>query len=1531
MRWVTFAFILLIFATLVQSACVVDILGTTGTETDDRSFLNLYPTFHSADDTCTSVTIRLNGSKLIICDPPIYGNGKDLTLVPLNIRNNTFKIRPIMLSGFNTITIQDLSFTQSASGIVSTNGAAFNFDTTASISIIRCSFDSFNSNSLGGAIYAFSNINLSLKETRFTSNRAENDGGAVYIAEDGELSIHNCEFAQNQASNGGAIFSKSPISLQGGYGSNYPIDFRDNIAKTRGGAIYTIAALQLNRGYFSNNLAGSEGTAIYSYQGNITSTSTFFEYHSGNIVSFTSPLPSVFSQNTFANNAGSAIVASGDMVLSKITISNHLPSIPSTSIVNVNLGKATLSEVTVTNSQSYSGVRVSSDASLDISDSSFSTNTMVSSCIYSESTRTIVRSTSITSNTGESGVGVYLSKGGQVNKLFCQYNLSKGNGGCIFSNNYPLNVTDSIFMDNGAYSGGAIFSVNKLSMKNNYFESNTADEGGAVSTKKIFLTDDNSMEIEDVQFKGNSAIRGGSVFWYYDTPISISKRDSSALETLLSLKRVEFSQSSSTLEGGAIWASGIVTQLENVTISDCNSFYGGGIFLTSPVGSSQQLNLKNVTFINNQASKSGGGIYTTARINITATNSSFKGCSSVSGGGLSVNGQPTTPDFPNLEITQISLQKVEFEECTAEVKGGAVYLDGLISKASIVDCDLNDNYAQVKGGGVAADGNITTIQMSNTRSTNNTALLFGGVVYMNGDLDVFNVDNVGFNSNSASYGGAVYLSSKSVNTLSNVKFENNTADNKGGALYASSSGGSISILDCEFVENSASNAGGSIHAQGSWTSFNIRHSTFERSNGTQGGAVSFVLQQSNALNLEDCMFKGNEAVFSGGALNLDGSVQDVSLHNLEFYDNRAQTLNGGSLYLSLNQGSNRLDVNNCTIDGSTAFSQGGGMYIKGSFDLKEVNLESASFNNNESPEGAALFITTSESINITSTTISSNSATSGSVVYVSDASYLEVSEIVFDSNVGANGGMHFSPMRAVSKFKIEDSSFSSNNITNGAALYLVGVKERKRQMNNEEPSIIISNTKFISNGGGLIIEGSSDSLLENSKFSQSSIRLNSGTLNLGSNEIEPKGLQLSDTGSVTVANGTSDLSFISCSDGKQPSLNNTMIQCQNITLSGTNGQGNIVYVTSNAPVSNAIIIGCAVGGGIFVIIIIVAFILLMIRLKRQRVLRKRNNFSMIDFSQINLGGAKESMLNFDELHNLREIGSGAFGVVFKAQWRELNVAVKQIKSDDVTAEQLTEFLREVEILKGLRSHPNLVLFIGITFPPQPLSLVTEFCEGGGLFDYLRRNEVSEQQKMMFVSGIARGMLHLHAEKVIHRDLAVRNILLTKHLEPKVSDFGLSRESKAADGANVTTTAVGPLKWMSPESITQRRYSAKSDVWSFGVVIWEIITCEEPFANYTPVEAAIGVTTRGERLEVPTFTPPILAKLMQECWRNNPEDRPDFSQICLYLDEDDPIKRQKAIASMEQHGSKQESSNYSQIQFLDDQKDTRANAYSNLNI
>eukprot|EP01117_Protostelium_nocturnum_P019044 TRINITY_DN8135_c0_g1_i2.p1 TRINITY_DN8135_c0_g1~~TRINITY_DN8135_c0_g1_i2.p1 ORF type:complete len:220 (+),score=68.57 TRINITY_DN8135_c0_g1_i2:44-661(+) len=187
--------------------------------------------------------------------------------------------------------------------------------------------------------------------------------------------------------------------------------------------------------------------------------------------------------------------------------------------------------------------------------------------------------------------------------------------------------------------------------------------------------------------------------------------------------------------------------------------------------------------------------------------------------------------------------------------------------------------------------------------------------------------------------------------------------------------------------------------------------------------------------------------------------------------------------------------------------------------------------------------------------------------------------------------------------------------------------------------------------------------------------------------------------------------------------------------------------------------------------------------------------------------------------------------------------------------------------------------------------------------------------MMFIMGIAKGMLHLHMEKIVHRDLAVRNILLSKHLEAKVSDFGLSRESKAVDSAAVTSTTVGPLKWMAPESITERKYSSKSDTWSFGVVIWEILTCEEPFGDSTPIEAALRVTSKKERLKIPVSCPPKLEKLMKECWKEEAEDRPDFSQICLFLDGNAHKGAPFASSSTEKGPKKvDEESAYSEIRF-----------------
>ncbi|PRP87384.1 putative LRR receptor-like serine/threonine-protein kinase [Planoprotostelium fungivorum] len=330
-------------------------------------------------------------------------------------------------------------------------------------------------------------------------------------------------------------------------------------------------------------------------------------------------------------------------------------------------------------------------------------------------------------------------------------------------------------------------------------------------------------------------------------------------------------------------------------------------------------------------------------------------------------------------------------------------------------------------------------------------------------------------------------------------------------------------------------------------------------------------------------------------------------------------------------------------------------------------------------------------------------------------------------------------------------------------------------------------------------------------------------------------------------------------------------------------------IQPSSGVSKGVIIGVSIGGTLLVLILIGAIVALAFR--KRHIMQVMHQ--TIDLDNVDLGAAKKSIIDYAEISDMKEIGSGAFGIVFKGTWRELNVAVKQIRSEHVTREQVESFLKEVAILQNLRSHPNVVLFIGLTIPPQPLTMITEFCEGGGLFEYLRQNTCDINMKIGWCNGIALGMLHLHKENVVHRDvsrcvwmgrkadpeqLAVRNILLTKHLEPKVTDFGMSRVTEAAEeGGSKTNTNIGPVKWMAPEALKERKYSNKSDVWSFGVVIWEIINVIEPFPDLSPVEAAVAIVAHGKRLDIPD-TDANLQMLMRICWSELPEDRPNFAQI-----------------------------------------------------
>jgi predicted Ser/Thr protein kinase/uncharacterized protein YkvS len=270
----------------------------------------------------------------------------------------------------------------------------------------------------------------------------------------------------------------------------------------------------------------------------------------------------------------------------------------------------------------------------------------------------------------------------------------------------------------------------------------------------------------------------------------------------------------------------------------------------------------------------------------------------------------------------------------------------------------------------------------------------------------------------------------------------------------------------------------------------------------------------------------------------------------------------------------------------------------------------------------------------------------------------------------------------------------------------------------------------------------------------------------------------------------------------------------------------------------------------------------------------------ITIYQIIVDRTKKYQIPFNDIEVVKELGKGSYGKVCLGRWNDNPVALKFCKEK----EGLDDFLKEAGLMVELPPHPNIVQVFGISIDgPQPI-LVLEYCAGGSLDKFLfdSGQPLSEEYKIQLVKGIARGMLHLHRHNIIHRDLAARNILLTATKEPKISDFGMSRVLQREDEEGQTKTNIGPIRWMAPESISKRKYSKKSDVWSFGIVVWEIVAQREPHSDIEIVDAAVQIRDKGLVPKIPENCPPLLREIMLLCWKQQPEERPTFQEICRLL-------------------------------------------------
>uniref|UniRef100_A0A2R9B3N3 Fibroblast growth factor receptor n=1 Tax=Pan paniscus TaxID=9597 RepID=A0A2R9B3N3_PANPA len=274
----------------------------------------------------------------------------------------------------------------------------------------------------------------------------------------------------------------------------------------------------------------------------------------------------------------------------------------------------------------------------------------------------------------------------------------------------------------------------------------------------------------------------------------------------------------------------------------------------------------------------------------------------------------------------------------------------------------------------------------------------------------------------------------------------------------------------------------------------------------------------------------------------------------------------------------------------------------------------------------------------------------------------------------------------------------------------------------------------------------------------------------------------------------------------------------------------------------------------------------------------------------------------------KPLGEGCFGQVVMAEAigidkdraaKPVTVAVKMLK-DDATDKDLSDLVSEMEMMKMIGKHKNIINLLGACTQGGPLYVLVEYAAKGNLREFLRarrppgldysfdtckppEEQLTFKDLVSCAYQVARGMEYLASQKCIHRDLAARNVLVTEDNVMKIADFGLARDVHNLDYYKKTTNGRLPVKWMAPEALFDRVYTHQSDVWSFGVLLWEIFTLGGSPYPGIPVEELFKLLKEGHRMDKPANCTHDLYMIMRECWHAAPSQRPTFKQLVEDLD------------------------------------------------
>ena len=350
--------------------------------------------------------------------------------------------------------------------------------------------------------------------------------------------------------------------------------------------------------------------------------------------------------------------------------------------------------------------------------------------------------------------------------------------------------------------------------------------------------------------------------------------------------------------------------------------------------------------------------------------------------------------------------------------------------------------------------------------------------------------------------------------------------------------------------------------------------------------------------------------------------------------------------------------------------------------------------------------------------------------------------------------------------------------------------------------------------------------------------------------------------------------------------------------------------------NNSLVTVITIAAPILILFVLVIIAVVLLTLCIWTIKKRKNNFVSLYVSNVHdmdnvsptlnndyvLGPtmtASDKLPNFprENITCISDLGQGNYGMVIKGEARDIIpgqsstlVATKVLKEGS-NIDSRNDFVQEAKLVNQF-DHPNILKLLGVCFEMEPFYIIFEYMNLGDLNSYLRSNvdgvspsssNLTIQQLVDMAIDIAAGLEYLAEHHFVHRDLATRNCLINEQLLVKISDFGLSKDVYCRDYYRLDNKSVLPIRWMPPEAILYCKFSTQSDVWSFGIVLWEIFAGgAQPYYTLSN-EEVVDYVTKKNVLRCPGGCPSDLYDLMVNCWTTNPKKRPTASEVHVHLE------------------------------------------------